>query len=181
MKLDEIKDIALDLMKKHGLDKWSFEWGTREDMLSNNTGADTYGKSNYSNRTITLSKELTKFEQDKNRVINTILHEVAHAIDYEKRGKSNHDEVWQDIAKSIGCNADEITDNKTLKLDKVYKWKATCDFCGTNYHSRLEPENKRSCSKCGGETYNDKYQLTYKENPNLIKDYSKFVKENFGK
>ncbi|QMV28993.1 hypothetical protein AP1_0286 [Aeromonas phage AP1] len=35
---------------------------------------------------------------------NTIPHEIAHLVDYVTRGKSNHDRVWERIAKSLGCD-----------------------------------------------------------------------------
>lgn len=36
-------------------------------------------------------------------VLDTVRHEVAHAIDCNKRGYSNHDKEWQKLAKELGA------------------------------------------------------------------------------
>ena len=38
---------------------------------------------------------------------------IAHALDYEKNGSSDHGDRWRTIATSIGCNADMKTSSKT--------------------------------------------------------------------
>ena len=43
---------------------------------------------------------------DKSHIQNTILHEMAHAIDKEKHGySSGHGYNWKKICREIGCNA----------------------------------------------------------------------------
>ena len=66
------------------------------------------------------------------------------------------------------------TSSKTLDQEKVYKWKATCDTCDTDYFSRNEVDNKRSCSKCSKDKYDSKSNLKYKENKS-IKTYEQFI------
>ncbi|GEM_PF-5892833 len=40
---------------------------------------------------------------------DTINHELAHAIDYARRGKSNHDQHWQRIAIALGASPQAST------------------------------------------------------------------------
>jgi predicted SprT family Zn-dependent metalloprotease len=174
MDLDKILDDAKDLLKKHKLDKWTIKWADRESMESKKEGADTFGKTDYKTMTISLSKDLTKHEKDKNRINNTILHEIAHAIDYEKNGSSEHNDRWRQIATSIGCNADMKTSSKTLDQKEVYKYQAKCDKCGQEFFSRNKVTKKRSCNKCSGGGYNKEFKLNYKEDKS-IKTYEQFT------
>jgi len=175
--LDDILNMAKDLLKKYNLHNWTVQYVDRNNILdkSSNNSYDVFGKTDYNAMTISLSSELTLYEKDMNRITNTILHEIAHAIDYEKRGFSDHGTEWQEIAKSIGCNANQQTSNKTLDQEKLYKYKAVCNNCGTKYFSRNKVTTNRSCSVCGGAKYNSKYILKYTFNSKLIKTYEQFL------
>jgi predicted SprT family Zn-dependent metalloprotease len=60
--------------------------------------------------------------------IDTMLHEIAHAIDYTKRGTSDHSWRWKAIARAVGCNA-----NRTGTADYAQnvnsKYTSTCPNC----------------------------------------------------
>lgn len=98
---NEIEETANFLLFKHGLINekrhvynWVFKWDNSKRRL---------GLCNYRYHVISLSKKLTPLRSIK-EIENTILHEIAHALDFENRGKSEHDKDWQEIALSIGCN-----------------------------------------------------------------------------
>jgi predicted SprT family Zn-dependent metalloprotease len=65
------------------------------------------------------------------QIKDTVLHEIAHAIDNEQRGYSNHDYVWKNIARSIGCTGYRVkTLSKEAREQISYKWEAHCENCG---------------------------------------------------
>lgn len=158
MELNSIREIALKLMKSHNLNDWTFKWG---DFV------DTMAKCNYKYKYIILSRPMTKHESNFDRVKNTILHEIAHAIDYNERGiKSNHDERWQEIAKSIGCNANKYGDPSGIDKEKFYKWIGTCPNCNKKYFFNIKPKTDRSCAKCDTK-YNPDYKLDLEFNKRI--------------
>jgi len=68
---------------------------------------------------IELNHDYFQLTQDHNVLLNTCRHEIAHALDYFIRGKSNHDEHWRKIALSLGC------DGKRCNSDAVMPTKKT--------------------------------------------------------
>ena len=75
-------------------------------------------------------------QNDEATVTNTILHEIAHALDVEERGDSQHDRHWRKW-----CQA---------KVNYLYNDKC----CGTNFRKhRLYKENSYHCKKCDRELF----------------------------
>ena len=81
MKLDKVRNIALKLMRDHGLSDYTFKWDSAVRRFGCHNGRLKY---------ISLSRPMTQHESSEKRVVNTILHEIAHGIDYEKRGYFNN-------------------------------------------------------------------------------------------
>lgn len=95
----EIRIKAIELMKQHGLYQqgWRFEFG-RRNMTK------VRAKCMYREKIIRMAPCLDT-DTDA-RVINTILHEVAHALLPAIHG---HDNVWRALAQSIGCSGERCT------------------------------------------------------------------------
>lgn len=107
---------------------------------------------------IKISKRLN--EKD---AINTIYHEVCHAI----VGSEGHDRLWKKAARELnkkhGLNI-KVTnihalyneDGKELEDKDIYKYKIKCDNCGAEQKyirkskAIKNPEQYR-CALCGGE------------------------------
>jgi len=161
--LNEINEMALKLMKHEfqyngssytmsELD-WGFQFNNNKRRLglcSNKTG----------NKMIYLSKWL--IENTENGIDtwkNTMLHEIAHAIDWEIRKKSDHSYRWENIALAIGCNGRRTSIVK-YKVDTLKtKYTLVCDNCGKTYPSHKLKRRKSSCTVCGNGKYNEKYLL----------------------
>lgn len=84
-------NLALQQMSFHGLSDWAFIWTNR---------LREHGRCSHKLQTIYLSKPLTK-AKEKDHVLNTILHEIAHAL--VGPGHS-HNDVWKAQALEIGCD-----------------------------------------------------------------------------
>ena len=96
---------------------------------------------------ISLSRKMTELRGEK-EVRQTILHEIAHAIDFEIRGKSCHDIFWKNISRSIGYKGErtvKITNN--IKL-AIYKWVGICKEHGLLCGWTRKPNNDKICCKC---------------------------------
>ncbi len=155
MDLNEAEKLAISLMKKHGLIEkgWRFEFDRAKRRL---------GVCRHYCRTIGLSKGLTALNE-VDRVRNTILHEIAHALVDSKHG---HDLVWRRMAMSIGCDGRRCVSVGSIKTVES-KYIAICNNCGHKHkrHKITSRTKKTSCGKCLP-TYDERYKLTWVLNPN---------------
>lgn len=176
MDLGKARDIALKLMKKHDVKDWTFKFQSIEEM--NTKGRYILGKCNYRYKNIILCRELTQHEENEDRVRNTILHEIAHALDFNQRGIAGaHDKQWQRIAKSIGCVGNKCGDMSKVSLLKVAKWIGRCPKCQKKFYKLVKPKTRLSCGKCGGNNFNAEFEIDYQLNRNVVKTYENFTKK----
>ncbi len=106
------------------------------------------GLTNYSNKTIQLSKQyINNKTTTKKQVINTILHEIAHAL---TPGQS-HNQVWKKKALEIGCDGKVCND---ISPFSKAKWILTCNnrCFESNRHRRSNVQNK-CCKQCKKEVF----------------------------
>tara|TARA_B100000287_G_C20536260_1_gene742867 strand:- start:144 stop:644 length:501 start_codon:yes stop_codon:yes gene_type:complete len=166
MNLDNARNMALKLMRKHGVSDYTFKW---------DRAVRRFGCHNGRLKTISLSRPLTQYEINESRVKNTILHEIAHALDYKKRGYSNHDNTWRRIAVSIGCTGERCTSNSGVDKSRVMKWIAKCPKCGRDVFYARKSKRELACGKCCKKHNNNKYTSDYKFvwslNPKVVKTY----------
>lgn len=125
---------------------WCFEFNDRKRAA---------GLCSRTKKTIYISKWLLEQNLDKAlKFEDTIRHEIAHAIDNEVRGFSNHDKVWKLIAIKILCNGErcyEISEIQT-KVETKYKLvcpKDDCTFERASHKKRpLKPRTHPCCNDC---------------------------------
>ena len=131
MNLRDAKEMALDLMREHGLRDveskekfWHFEFDRSRRR---------FGYCDYSKQKISLSRALTRLNDDA-RVRNTVLHEIAHALAEKGTG---HGPAWRHIAFAIGCDGQRCYGESVVK--PAAPWRAVCPKCGelkSTYHRR---------------------------------------------
>jgi predicted SprT family Zn-dependent metalloprotease len=160
--LKEIKDLAWELLEttftidiyRHGEPKnfkladlgWTFEFNSRKRAA----GLCSWGK-----KTIFISKYLLSQNLDKAvEFENTIRHEIAHAIDFEMRGRSDHSKIWKAIAHQVLCNGERCYSGEVIQTKVKTKYTLKCVEDGCDYerpsHKRLKV-NARSrpcCTTC---------------------------------
>jgi len=153
MDLNKTEKLAIKLMDKYGLlDKgWCFEF---------DNSVRRFGVCKYYNKTIGLSRNLVLLN-DEEKVKDTILHEIAHAIVGKKEG---HGQVWKDVCVQIGAKPERCYDNKVNT--PTLKYSAVCKACGTKHEkSRLKYKNVRRSCKCqSGKDWNNRVLLEFKQN-----------------
>jgi predicted SprT family Zn-dependent metalloprotease len=159
---------ATGLMTKHNLiqNNWKFSFNKR---------TTSFGVCKFKTKEIQLSIHLTEAASEE-KVVDTILHEIAHALVGLKHG---HDLIWQKKAIEIGCNGERCGDIKndfdTLdslqKFQEVvkekksnYKYKLVCPNCDHEIFKRSLPKRSCSCIKCCPSHYNPDYKLKIKIN-----------------
>jgi len=153
MTLAEISRKANELMNLHGLTQkgWSFKFDHAVRRL---------GCCKHSQRLITMSRSLSDLNKDSHaeKLVDTLLHEIAHALTRERygRGVQAHGWEWKRMCIEIGANPERCYD--ASKIETVQgKYVYVCPNCGqeVNYHKRLT--RKRACSKCCNEYNSGRY------------------------
>jgi predicted SprT family Zn-dependent metalloprotease len=131
--------MAIDLMRWHGLQSYKLQFtdAVRE-----------FGRLSYRNRTLSLSLPLVKLNNEL-EVLDTILHEIAHAL----TTSHGHDKIWQKTARDIGCNGQRCYGNDVIVPQAAYI--GTCPGC----QRTIERYRRRrmSCGKCCKNMFNPAY------------------------
>ncbi|HEY5956080.1 MAG TPA: SprT-like domain-containing protein, partial [Polyangiaceae bacterium] len=97
--------LARHLMREHGLDGWRFDWDRSQRR---------YGCCHTGEKKITMSHHLV-LHRTRQKVRNTILHEIAHAL----TPGHGHDRVWQAKARSIGCSGERCAEARPSTAPKA--------------------------------------------------------------
>lgn len=142
MELEEAEEMAWTYLSHYNLDNWGFEFDNAKRR---------YGQCRYRTKTISLSRELTKLNS-RERVRNTILHEIAHAF---TRGHK-HDTVWRNACVEVGCEPKRTSNGATIKRP----YTAICGTCGNK--SKGFRRNDVACKKCCNEHNEGKYDKKFK-------------------
>src|SRR5262245_2425444 len=92
---------------------------------------------------------LNGFYADRNaesHVIDTLLHEIAHALVGPSHG---HGTVWKAMVCKLGCIPKACS--KTGILIRPGKWQAACPTCARHFHKYRRPRYTHGyyCPSCG--------------------------------
>lgn len=101
----EAQALALEKMAEHGLTSrgWRLAFNRRKSAL---------GLCNYSKKTIFLSEVYVALNSHAN-VLNTILHEIAHALAGHHAG---HGPYWQEVCRNIGARPERCNGEADLVM-----------------------------------------------------------------
>lgn len=91
---------------------------------------------------------------------NTIRHEIAHAIDWEVRGCSDHSWHWVRVAHAVGCTGDRCT---VVKNQPKGKYTLRCPN-GHEEQMHRRPKRHRSCGECNPHRYDERYKFQIFQN-----------------
>ena len=141
MDLREAQKLAESLMDKHLSDCENY-WIFKFDNAKKRFGQCKWGSGEY---VISLSRHLTLLN-GVDQVRDTILHEIAHALDVNDRGYSNHDANWRQIALRIGCNGERCYSSKEV-VQPESKYTVKCTNCNNEFKAMRKP--RRSSNACG--------------------------------
>ncbi len=175
--LKEIKDLAIQLLNTtwtiqpiyffqeakeiNLLDLgWHFEFNTRKNAA---------GLCSMRRKTIYVSQWLLEQNLEKSLEFENVLrHEIAHALDFQIRGKSDHLREWKSIARQVLCTADRCYDSKQISVSVTTKYTLICDGCGKGQPSHKKITIKTACGTCCREhnfgKYTEKFELRQVQN-----------------
>jgi len=136
MKIDRALEMVTELYTKHDLFKkgWGFEFDKAKRR---------FGCCNYSTGRISLSLALVELNSEE-RVRNTLLHEIAHALVGHGHG---HDRVWRNKALEIGCDGNRCYSSEDVQ-QPTPNYQAVCNKCGTKHNRQRLPRKDSSCGIC---------------------------------
>lgn len=140
MKLNEISELCKDKIIETGAARngYHFAGWTREMR--------TYGRTWFHSKEIKLSKALLPL-QPPDLILDTILHECAHAL----LDKPGHGKAWQEIAASIGAKPVALQPGVSVPA----KWLLVCTACGWSWdrQRRTNVAGKYHCDIHAALTY----------------------------
>jgi predicted SprT family Zn-dependent metalloprotease len=143
MTLEEAEDLALKLMDKHYVLDFDFRFENRKSSL---------GRCKYGRKKIIFLSRWYVLNNPIIHIKDTILHEIAHALDFYERGTSDHGRNWKRIAREVGCTP-RSCGKKTNKPNNHYRYVHTCS-CGKTYRKhRLRNAYTYYCRTCGDDLY----------------------------
>lgn len=154
--------LANELLQEWGLTEkgWTFIWGNKKRA---------FGTCRYRPRTIELSLYLLPTIHDE-EAEDTIRHEIAHALDFEDRGTSDHSWRWKAWAVKVGANPERCGKHTNEEAREAIAYKSKyrfeCSTCGhVRASHRRQPSHRRtSCEKCYPHAYREEFRMTQIEN-----------------
>ena len=133
----QIYQEAYSRMRQHGLDDWTFNFSNEKRAV---------GRCYYNKKLIVYSKHFidnTPYDE----VIDTILHEIAHALAGPGHG---HDSYWRSVAKSIGarpqrCASPDAKHNDSVKPNYIIE----CPKCLRRWKRFRLKKSIKTATHCG--------------------------------
>jgi predicted SprT family Zn-dependent metalloprotease len=150
----EVTEFALDEIAKHGL-TCRLKWTRAKGYLGQASWVKQRGKITCSK--ISLSELWLDALDNKNEMLDTVLHEIAHALANEQYNEScGHDYRWKQIARELGAKPQACAYGVGYdqhKINAQSKYRADCR-CGNQYFFNRMGKHWQNgnyhCAKCKG-------------------------------
>lgn len=138
MNLSEAASMCRDEMNTHGLGHWIFQWDRSKRR---------FGQCRSGSRTISMSEVLTRLN-DRADVLDTIRHEIAHALAGHAAG---HGPLWKAKCREVGANPERCFDGAAVATPPA-PWLGVCEHCGPvdGRHRRPKTMTGYIHKRCGG-------------------------------
>ena len=153
MKLLTAQKLAKELMKKHLLFDWRFEFDNSKRR---------FGVCNFGTKTIGLSRALTELN-GKPEVRDTILHEIAHALVGSGHG---HDKTWKAMCRKIGAKPKRCYDESKVNSPEA-RYIGECPACKKVYTKDRKSRNfgitEYSCRCQGSKPWEEREKFRFKD------------------
>jgi len=177
---NQIEEYARTLIHENGASAWTFGW-----MRGRRTLGRCWLHSRQALRDATvpngrielsepvfLSVGIERLEEAGLDALSfleeVILHEVAHALDLEARGTSDHGWTWKCVAREIGANPERsmMVPNEIQAL--MAKWVMICPTCAHRIYFFGRPTRRRSCGACSQGGFTEVHELELLRNDEKV-------------
>lgn len=95
--------VGRELLDSHGLHHWKIGWMSKDSTT-------ICARCRPKLRAVELNKGYFTKTTFTPSLFDSLLHEVAHCLDLEKRQITRHDAVWRDIYITIGGSGKTVND-----------------------------------------------------------------------
>ena len=126
--------ITMKELEKWGLSHWKVSLNSRLTRA--------LGRCVYSRNEIELQRRYVQ-ENSVEIILDTIRHEIAHALAGYKAG---HGPEWRMWARKVGANPEATVDPKTITLKRTYQLAFVKDVDGKRVYERLAHFSDRKVS-----------------------------------
>lgn len=127
MDLEELQAIARRELAKHGLHGWTFGLAKTKRRL---------GVCKYKTKQIEIAEYYARNSPEAS-VLDTLLHEVAHAI---AGPAAKHGPRWKAVATRLGASP-RACETSGRAITEPGDWRATCPGCSKTYHLYRTPKS----------------------------------------
>ena len=143
---DATRRLALRLMDGLGRELLGAPLQTRGWTFGFDRARRRLGACHPARKRITLSRHLAQTLPLAD-VEDTVRHEIAHAIDVERRGRTAHDRMWRAIARACGASPERCFAGD-LPADPDAAYQATCPSCEARHALHRQPVHPKRCAPC---------------------------------
>ncbi|PAP74164.1 SprT-like domain-containing protein [Rubrivirga marina] len=144
--LDETRALALRLFDELGRDVLGESLRQRGWTFGFDRARKRLGVCRVRDKRVTLSSHLARTLPEA-EVEDTVRHEIAHALDAERRGRTNHDRTWKALARRCGAKPERCYSGD-LPDDPAAPYVATCPSCDATLGRYREPATPLRCRAC---------------------------------
>lgn len=141
MNTTEAQRMALREMGEWGLIEKG--WTFRFDNAKTRAGLCSYSK-----KVISLSKPLTAI-WDESDVLDTILHEIAHALTGYLPNEGHHGPSWRRACIIVGASTDRCYGGDLPKVDAPWTGQCSNRECDVTFTRHREPTVAQTCGAHG--------------------------------
>lgn len=129
---------------------WSFEFNNRKGAI---------GLCSPRQKTIAISQSWFDGNMDKSHDWeDTLRHELAHAVDFEMRGTSDHSNIWKSVARQVLCDAQRTT-GAFERGDSRYL--IICPNCNKKQAAHKRRAPRTACGDCCRKYNNNRFTSEY--------------------
>lgn len=149
--LTEIRAKARTLMSslgeaQLGRSLLSLGWTIRFDRARRRLGICRWERRGRRARVISLSRFYAA-EGGWAIMEDVVRHEIAHAIDYETRGTSDHGPIWKAIARRVGADPTRLYEGPDVP-DDASKYVGICATCEKEHPFYRRVSRRHACPDC---------------------------------
>lgn len=138
---------AKELINKY-CPTWRFRWDGAKCR---------FGCCKVTGREITLSRYLVSLNNES-EVIDTVLHEIAHAIAFEKHNEGGHGRVWKTVCLEIGASPSRCYDAEVVERPRK-RFKGVCPTCRREIFRHRR--RNLACGKCCNGIFNSQHKFVW--------------------